>query len=85
MKILLGGIPLGRNNVGDEAIIAGVVKIVREVSPRAAITVSTDDPETAARLGVQVCPLFGFDVVRYDPSAMRRTILEHDATVWSGA
>jgi len=25
MKILLGGIPLGCDNIGDEAIIAGVV------------------------------------------------------------
>lgn len=85
MKILLGGIPLGRNNIGDEAIIAGVVKILRELFPSASLTVSTDDPATAERLGVDVCPLYGFDVVPYDPQAMRRTIEAHDATFWSGA
>ncbi len=85
MKILLCGIPLGRNNVGDEAIIAGVVQIVRELRPEASITVSTDDPATAARLGVEVCPLYGFDVVPYDPAEMKRTVEAHDVTIWAGA
>ena len=85
MKILLCGIPLGRNNVGDEAIVAGVVKIFREVFPGVELTVSTDDPKTATRLGVNVCPLFGFDVVPYDPGEMKRVIEAHDATVWCGA
>ncbi len=85
MKILLCGIPLGRNNVGDEAIIAGVVKILRGIAPDATLTVSTDDPATARRLGVEVCPLYGFDVVPFDAEQMARTVREHDVTVWAGA
>jgi polysaccharide pyruvyl transferase WcaK-like protein len=85
MKILLGGVPFGRNNIGDEAILACVVRIVREAAPEAALTVSTDDPETAQRLGVNVCPLFGFDVVPYSAEEMRRTLAAHDVYVWSGA
>ncbi len=85
MKILLAGIPLGRNNVGDEAILAGVVRILRDIVPRAEITVSTDDPATATRLQVRVCPLYGFDVVPYDPAEMQRSLAEHDVIFWSGA
>jgi polysaccharide pyruvyl transferase WcaK-like protein len=85
MKILLGGVPFGRNNIGDEAILACVVRIVREAAPGAALTVSTDDPATAGRLGVGVCPLFGFDVVPYSEEEMKRTMAAHDVYIWSGA
>lgn len=85
MKILIGGIPLGRNNIGDEAILACVVQILREDAPDAELTVSTHDPATAQRLGVSVCPLYGFDVVAYDPAEMRRTFEAHDVFFWAGA
>lgn len=85
MKILLGGVPFGRNNIGDEAILACVVRIVREAAPGAALTVSTDDPATGARLGVGTCPLFGFDVVPYSEEEMKRTMAAHDVYIWSGA
>lgn len=85
MKILLGGVPFGRNNIGDEAILASVVRIVRDAAPGAAITVSTDDPSTAQLLGVAVCPLYGFDVVPYSVEEMRTTLAAHDFYVWSGA
>ncbi|MFZ4680968.1 MAG: polysaccharide pyruvyl transferase family protein [Terrimicrobiaceae bacterium] len=85
MKILLGGVPFGRNNIGDEAILACVVKIVREAAPGAELTVSTDDPATAGRLGVNVCPLFGFDVIPYSEEEMRAVMGRHDVYIWSGA
>lgn len=85
MRILLGGVPFGRRNIGDEAILASVVRIVREVAPGAKLTVSTDDPATASRLGVDVCPLFGFDVVPYSAQEMRQTMAAHDAYIWAGA
>lgn len=85
MKILLGGVPFGRKNIGDEAILASVVGLVREAAPGATLTVSTDDPATAARLGVEVCPLFGFDVVPYSEDEMKATMARHDAYIWSGA
>lgn len=85
MKVLLGGVPFGRKNIGDEAILASVVHLVREAAPSAQLTVSTDDPATAARLGVDVCPLFGFDVVPYSEDEMKATMARHDAYIWSGA
>ncbi len=85
MKILLGGVPFGRKNIGDEAILASVVGLVRKAAPGATLTVSTDDPATAARLGVEVCPLFGFDVVPYSDDEMKATMARHDAYIWSGA
>ena len=33
MKVLLGGIPLGCDNIGDEAIIACVVKMLKDSLP----------------------------------------------------
>ncbi len=85
MKILLGGVPFGRNNIGDEAILSCVVKIVREAAPGAELTVSTDDPATATRLGVKVCPLFGFDVIPYSAEEMREVMASQDVYIWSGA
>ena len=60
MKILLGGIPLGCDNIGDEAIIAGVVKMLKESVPGVELTVATADAATAQLLGVSVVPPFGF-------------------------
>ena len=60
MKVLLGGIPLGCDNIGDEAIIACVVKMLKASLPDVELTVATADPATAARLGVAVVPPYGF-------------------------
>ncbi|MFZ4773826.1 MAG: polysaccharide pyruvyl transferase family protein [Terrimicrobiaceae bacterium] len=85
MKILVGGVPLGRNNIGDEAILACVVQILRDELPGVQLTVSTDDPATAERLGVEVCPLFGFDVVPYSAESMREVFSQQNIYVWAGA
>lgn len=85
MRILLGGIPLGCDNVGDEAIISCVVGIFRRVAPQAELSVSTARPEaTAAWLGVRAVPLYGF---AGDPrgEAFRRDIGQYDYYVWAGA
>jgi polysaccharide pyruvyl transferase WcaK-like protein len=85
MRILIGGVPFGRNNVGDEAILECVVRIVREASPGAELTVSTDDgPATAARLGVKTVELFGFEPP-YSRARMEEELAAHDAFVWGGA
>jgi polysaccharide pyruvyl transferase WcaK-like protein len=85
MKILLGGVPFGRNNVGDEAILECVVRIVREARPDALISVSTDDrAATAAKLDVRTVPLFGFDPP-FDRQEMIRELESHDAFIWAGA
>jgi polysaccharide pyruvyl transferase WcaK-like protein len=85
MKILLGGVPFGRNNVGDEAILECVVRIVREARPDAQITVSTDDGvATAAKLAVRTVPLFGF-APPYSHAEMTEALREHDVFIWAGA
>jgi polysaccharide pyruvyl transferase WcaK-like protein len=85
LKILLGGVPFGRDNVGDEAILECTVQIIREICPDADITVSTDDGEaTASRLNVKTVELFGF-APPYSRELMCRTLEENDVFIWSGA
>ncbi len=83
MKILLGGIPLGCDNIGDEAIIAGVVKMLKDAVDGVELTVATADPATAHRLGVAVVPSFGFAGVPLDGFAA--VAARHDAYIWCGA
>lgn len=84
-SVLLAGVPFGRNNVGDEAILECVVKIVRKACPAARITVSTDDPDaTARKLHVETVELFGFEPP-YSEDRMRKTLRENDVFIWSGA
>ncbi len=85
MRILIGGVPFGRNNVGDEAILECVVRIVREVCPGAELTVSTDDgPATAARLGVRTVELFGFEPP-YRRCRIEEELVAHEVFIWGGA
>ena len=82
-KILLGGIPLGCDNIGDEAIIACVVKMLKESLPGVELTVATADPATAVLLGVGVEPPFGF--AGYGLEGFSETVKRYDAYVWCGA
>ena len=83
MKVLLGGIPLGCDNIGDEAIIAAVVKMLKGSVPGVGLTVATADPATARLLGVEVVPPFGFVGCGLDGFA--DVVRRHDAYVWCGA
>jgi len=83
MKILLGGIPLGCDNIGDEAIIACVVKMLKDSIPGVELTVATADPATEARLGVAVVLPYGFAGQGLEGFA--ETVRRHDAYVWCGA
>ena len=83
MKILLGGIPLGCDNIGDEAIIACVVKMLKGSVPGVELTVATADPATAERLGVAVVPPFGFAGVPL--AGFADAVRGHDAYIWCGA
>lgn len=86
LKILIGTVPYGRNNVGDEAILATVVASIRKVFPDAMISVSTDDPiATAKKLSVRTVPLFGFQYVKYSYFQLIMEILRTDIYVWGGA
>ena len=85
MKILLGGVPFGRNNVGDEAILECVVKMLREICPQAELTVSTDAPEvTAEKLGVETVQLFGFSPP-FSQTLMEERLAAADVFIWAGA
>ena len=83
IRILLGGIPLGCDNIGDEAIVACVVRMLRESLHGAEITVATADPATAERLGVAVVPPFGF--LDVGTAGFAAAAKRHDAYVWCGA
>ncbi len=83
MKILLGGIPLGCDNIGDEAIVAAVVGMLKEDIPGVELTVATADPGTAGLLGVEVVPPYGF--VGCPPDGFGAAVRSHDAYVWCGA
>ena len=83
MKILLGGIPLGCDNIGDEAIIAGVVKMLRESIPGVGLTVATADGATGPLLGVDVAPPFGF--AGCSKAGFADALRGHDAYIWCGA
>ena len=85
MKLLLGGVPLGCDNIGDEAIIACVVKLIRNLLPEANLTICTRDRENTSRLlSVEAAPLYGFP-----PNPMmhefRSFVKLFDAFVWFGA
>lgn len=85
IKVLLGAVPFGENNVGDEAILESVVGIVREVCPDADIRVSTSDRAgTARKFGVETVPLFGFDAP-YSKYDLDQAVAGLDLFIWSGA
>ena len=83
MKILLGGIPLGCDNIGDEAIVACVVRMLKESIPGAELAVATADPATAGRLQVGTVPAFGFAGTGL--AGFAEVARRHDAYVWCGA
>ena len=83
MKILLGGIHLGCDNIGAEAIVACVVKMLKSSIPGVELTVATADPATAQRLGVGTVPAFGFAGTPLGGFA--GVARRHDAYVWCGA
>jgi polysaccharide pyruvyl transferase WcaK-like protein len=86
VRVLCAGVPFGANNVGDEAIITGIVRMIRSVAPDAVITVATGEPEITQRaLNVQTCPPFGFLGVAASGPEVERVISEHDLFLWSGA
>lgn len=85
-RILLAGVPFGRDNVGDEAILECLVNIVRETRPDAEICASTDDQDASERkLGIRSQPLFGFTPPGFDPEVLRQAIQDCDVLIWSGA
>ena len=85
MKILLGGVPFGCDNIGDEAILASVIGLVRGLCPDAELVVSTGDRAgTERKFGLKTVPLYGFDPAV--PAARLGDALDGvDFFIWAGA
>ena len=85
MKILLGGVPFGCDNIGDEAILASVIGVFRRICPSAELVVCTGDREgTERKFGLKTAPLYGFD--RAIPaSRLAESLSGVDFYVWAGA
>lgn len=83
MRFFLGGVPFGCDNIGDEAILAGTIKILRGLFEGCQIRVSTSEPEETARLhGVECVPLIGF---KGSPKKLTSHLADCDAYIWTGA
>ncbi len=85
MKLLLGGVPLGCDNIGDEAIIASVVALLRSLFSDVEITVCTKNRDgTAQKLNVETAPLYGFPP---EPQLddFSQFVKRFDAYIWFGA
>lgn len=89
MRILLGAVPFGCDNAGDEAILECTVATLRETIPAAAIGVCTAQPLATARaLDVAAHDLFGFKNGTHstqEDACLDRVLANYDAFMWAGA
>lgn len=85
IKILLGGVPLGCDNIGDEAILASAISIFRRVIPNCELTVCTaQQSETERKFNCKTLPLYGFE--RNLPKReLSQAIADYDVFIWFGA
>jgi polysaccharide pyruvyl transferase WcaK-like protein len=85
MKILLGGVPFGCDNIGDEAILASVIGLVRGICPDSELIVSTGDRAgTERKFGLKTVPLYGFDPAM-PAERLRESLDGVDVYIWAGA
>ena len=85
MKILLGGVPFGCDNIGDEAILASVIGLVRGICPDAELVVSTGDRAgTERKFGLKTVPLYGFDPA-VPAERLGEALDGVDFYIWAGA
>lgn len=85
MKILLGGVPFGCDNIGDEAILASVIGLVRDICPDAELIVSTGDQTgTERKFGLKTVPLYGFDPA-VPADRLGEALDGVDFYIWAGA
>ena len=84
MKILLGGVPFGSGNIGDEAILGCVVNIFQRNFPDVELAVATaDGAGTAGLYNIRTLPPFGFDN-SISMRKFRKALKEFDVFVWAG-
>lgn len=86
LRVLVGGVPFGCDNIGDEAILKANVDILREVTDgNVSITVATGAQDyTRSWLGVETCELFGHDSSA-NLSRFSELLGKHDLFYWAGA
>jgi len=85
LNIMLGAVPFGCRNVGDEAILECSVNVFRELCPDCRITVSTgDENDTSLKLGLDTCDLFGFSA-SYNRQRLLEVLRQQDVFIWCGA
>ena len=85
MRILLGGVPFGCDNIGDEAIMASVSGLVRGIRPDAELVVSTGDRAgTERKFGLKTVPLYGFDPA-VPAERLGEALDGVDSYIWAGA
>ena len=84
MKILLGGVPFGSGNIGDEAILGCVINIFKRNFPDAELAVATaDSAGTAGLYNIRTLPQFGF-ANSISMRKFRKALKEFDVFVWAG-
>ena len=84
MKILLGGVPFGRGNIGDDAILNCAAGIFRRIFPDAQLAAAAFGAvPSAAKYGVETLPAFGFDPI-YSMRDFRKAAKTFDMFVWAG-
>lgn len=84
-KILLGGVPFGCDNVGNEAILVCTVELIRREVPNAEIMACTNAvAETEKLLKIKCTSLYGFDHVNGNKKEFQRALAWADFFVWSG-
>lgn len=85
MRVLLGGVPFGCDNIGDEAILECAVRIFRDVCPDGTLGVCTNDPDhTPEKLSITAHPAYGF-VDACPAGGIAEIIDRYDVFVWCGA
>jgi len=78
LRVLIGGVAYGQGNVGDEAILEGILRDLEEVRGEIEVSVLTWRPQsTAERLGVR-----GIKVTTTSPL---RAVLDADLVICGGA
>lgn len=85
MRILLGGVPFGCDNIGDEAILASVIGLLHRICPEAELVVSTGDRAgTERKFGLRTVPLYGFDPA-VPAEGLGDALDGVDFYIWAGA
>lgn len=86
IKFFLGSVPFGCDNIGDEAILESIIKIIRRNFPNSEICVSTAKPkETAKLFSCKAVGLLGFGKLDKNPKETIKAIKSSHVYIWAGA